>query len=84
LAVFAHIANGHKNFSRAARLLGARYAILESIGAVDNSNVQRLVENFTAQTKSMLDEEVFKAAWQKGQVMTLERAIEYALEETNE
>jgi len=39
-------------------------------------------ERNVAATRAQLDEATFAAAWTEGKAMTLEQAIEYALEET--
>jgi predicted ATPase/class 3 adenylate cyclase len=76
---FANIANIRNDLIRAARLLGARNAIYESIGAVGDPETQRFFITVADQTKSRLDEETFQFAWEEGKSMTVEQAIEYAL-----
>jgi predicted ATPase/class 3 adenylate cyclase len=81
LVAFASLANGLKNPVRAARLFGARDSINESIGAVDNQQIQRIFGPILERTKSMLDEATFQSAWAEGKAMTMDQAIEYALSE---
>jgi hypothetical protein len=75
------VANANHDPVRAGRLLGARRAVHESIGAASNPQSQQLFTTITEQTKSLLDEEIFQSAWEEGKAMTMEQAIEYALEE---
>jgi len=81
LVAFASLANGLKNPVRAARLFGARDSINESIGALDNQQIQRTFGPILERTKSMLDEAAFQSAWAEGRAMTMDQAIEYALSE---
>jgi hypothetical protein len=38
-------------------------------------------ERYLASARAQLDEAAWEAAWQEGQAMTLEQAVEYALNE---
>ncbi|MBI1742119.1 tetratricopeptide repeat protein [Candidatus Acetothermia bacterium] len=66
---------------QAARLFGAVEALSEAfkipVQAVDRANFERKV----ALTRSRLSPEIFAAAWAMGRAMSLEQAIEYALQE---
>jgi tetratricopeptide (TPR) repeat protein len=81
---FAGAANGYKNPLRAARILGAREAIHESMGANFDPGVQRFHAAFVAQTRAMLDEVSFESAWVEGRAMSLDQAIEYAIQGPSE
>lgn len=70
-----------KKLARAARLFGAAEAEFEAMSAhfffaVDRAEGDRQVTAIRAQ----LDEATFAAAWEEGREMTMEQAIEYALE----
>ncbi|MGE5223954.1 MAG: adenylate/guanylate cyclase domain-containing protein [Omnitrophica WOR_2 bacterium] len=82
LAEFAYVANSRNDPIRSARLLGARNAIHESIGATSSPQSQLLFSTIIEKTKSMLDEETFQSAWAEGNAMTMQQAIAYALENT--
>jgi hypothetical protein len=45
---------------------------------------QPIVDRFEAAVRKQLNEEAFKAAWEKGQSMSLEQAIAYALDQEAE
>ncbi len=65
---------------RAARLFGATKAARESIHYPRSLNLQKLFEPFEAMTHAQLGETAFAAAWAEGRAMTMEQAIEYALQ----
>jgi predicted ATPase/DNA-binding CsgD family transcriptional regulator len=71
---------------RAVRLFGASEALLEAVGAPlyvqvqDRASIERAVDAL----RSRLDETTFEIAWAEGQAMTLEQAIDYALDEAAE
>jgi len=46
--------------------------------------VVRLGESYITKARKALGTEAFQKVWEAGQAMTLEEAIEYALEETSE
>jgi predicted ATPase len=62
---------------RAARLFGAAASLREAIGA---GHLPSPGSERTHVIRVALGEEAFAAAWEEGQAMTLEQAIEYALE----
>jgi non-specific serine/threonine protein kinase len=68
---------------RAARLWGAEEAVLEKLeDAVYTYLPDRaLYRSQVAAARSQLDEAVWTAAWTEGRVMSLEQAVEYALEQ---
>ena len=77
----AGAANGRHQPLEAARLFGAREAIHESIGSKLDAGLQPIYTSLVAQTRAILDESVFEAAWAEGRAMTLDEAVEYALHE---
>jgi non-specific serine/threonine protein kinase len=77
----AGAANGRHQPLQAARFFGAREAIHESIGSKLDSGIQPIYASLVAQTRAMLDESAFEDAWAEGRAMTLNAAVEYALNE---
>jgi predicted ATPase/DNA-binding NarL/FixJ family response regulator len=78
----ASVAAEGGRIARAARLWGAEEALLEKIEAavytyVPDRSVHR---SQVAAARSQLEEEAFAAAWAEGRAMSLEEAIEYALD----
>jgi predicted ATPase len=66
---------------RAAQLLGASDALLKAMGLRHQPQDQPEVDRFEAAVREQLSKEIFNSAWGKGQAMSLEQAIAYALEE---
>ena len=86
LAGFAGILAMLGKPEQAARLFGAVEALLESIGMagrMDPSD-QKEVDHYVAVVRAQLDEAAFAKAWATGHAMTLEQAIEFVLENSNE
>ena len=70
---------------RGARLLGASDALYEAIGAVRTLEDRTLYDRAAVSARSQLGEEAFSKAMREGRTMSMEQAIEYALEsESNE
>ena len=69
---------------RAARLMGASEALLESMGVKLQPNEQRLYDQGVAMVREQLGDETFNALRAEGQAMTLDQAIEYALSQEGE
>ena len=63
---------------RAATLLGAAAALLESIGAALDPMENRIYEQAAAAARALLGDEAFEAARQAGRAMTMEQATAYA------
>lgn len=82
LAGFAGIAAAQAQPKPAAYLYGATEALIERIGATlvfaDRADYERHV----ALVRLQLDTESFETAWMKGRAMTLEKAVAYALTES--
>ena len=66
---------------RAAQLYGAVAFLRDAIGAPIPLNERPSYDRDLAATRTALGDAVFEAAWAEGQVMTLEQAVAYALEE---
>jgi non-specific serine/threonine protein kinase len=66
---------------KAARLLGASDALMAEMGLDHQPSDLPEMVKFSADVKSQLDETAFDAAYAEGQVMTLEQAVAYALDE---
>jgi len=66
---------------RAARLLGASNAQLETLGIDQQPADQVEVKLFIENTRDELGEEEFSKAWAEGQKMTIQEAVEYALQD---
>ncbi len=68
-------------FRRAVRLFGAAVKLRTPVGsvidAVDRPDYERMISSL----RTSLGQEAFEAAWNEGQAMSLELAIEYALAE---
>jgi non-specific serine/threonine protein kinase len=78
----ASIARAEGRIVRAARLWGAEEALLERFEAAVYTYVpdRSLHRSRVVAARALLDEEAFEAAWAEGRAMSLEQAIEYALD----
>jgi len=65
---------------RGSRLLGAAQALLEAIGAVLGAEGRMVYEQQVASARAQLSEEEFEKAWAEGRAMSMEAAIEYAID----
>jgi len=68
-----------EDFRRAARLFGAAEALRAPVNSAIDLVDQPEYERQLAILRAQLDEAIFTTAWAKGQAMTLQQAIEYAL-----
>jgi hypothetical protein len=69
---------------RAARIWGAAERLRDEVGApLPLSGRPRYEQFITAARAALGDEVAFDAAWQEGRAMTMEEAIECALEKTD-
>jgi predicted ATPase/class 3 adenylate cyclase len=80
LECFAMIAIVEEDPQRAATLFGAAEAVRERTGHQRTDEEQVEHEQFLVRLRSMLPEAEFQALLTDGRAMTMERAIEYALE----
>lgn len=81
LILLGGAAIGGNNPVRAAQLYGAGEVVHESIGAVMDPGFRYYYSIFVARTRALLDETTFESAWGEGRNMTMEQAVEYALNE---
>jgi hypothetical protein len=75
----ASVAAEQGRAERAARLFGAEHLVRESIGLVFPPGKRVAHERTVAATHAAVGGEAFTAAWAKGEAMTTEQAVEYAL-----
>ncbi len=66
---------------RGTKLLGAVEMLLQSISAVLYREDRLPYEKNAQQARTLLREEAFEKAWHEGRAMSMEQAIEYALED---
>lgn len=78
---FANLAGSQGQPERASRLYGAVEALREVISAPIPANARAEHAHDIAAIYHALSEEVFATMWAEGRAMTIEQAIEYALEE---
>ena len=64
---------------RAAHVLGAAEAVLETIGALTQPIDKPEIERIIADVRAQLDAASFEAAWAEGRAMTLDQALADAL-----
>ncbi len=77
----AGLAVAQGQMARAVRLLGAVKALLDVSGVEVAVSEQKENESYETSARSVLGLKAFTEEWEAGQAMTLEQAIEYALEE---
>jgi predicted ATPase/DNA-binding SARP family transcriptional activator/DNA-binding CsgD family transcriptional regulator len=80
LEMMATAADAQGQVRRAARLWGTAEVLRESIGAPLPANERPDYNRQVTAARSQLEEAAWLEAWAKGQAMTLEEAISYALE----
>ncbi len=73
------VAHGRGQLARAVTLFAVAQALREALGLVRAPCESADYERDLTALRSELDEEAFATAWAKGQAMTLEQAITYAL-----
>jgi predicted ATPase len=78
---FASAASGQGNFERGTRLFAAAEALREILGRDRLPPFQTEYDRRVASARAALGDAAFSAAWADGRAMTLEQAIEYALQE---
>jgi predicted ATPase/DNA-binding SARP family transcriptional activator len=81
---FAGLAGRQGQYERAVRLLGAVEALCASLGRTLPVGVKEECERTIAAAHAALSEEAFAATWEEGRAMSLEQAVEFALEESGE
>jgi predicted ATPase/class 3 adenylate cyclase len=80
LECFAFIATAEEEPQRAAKLFGAAEALREKIGSPMAKYEEAEYDQSVARLRAMLPETEFNALWAEGRAMTMEQAIESALE----
>ena len=80
LAGLASVASLRADYDRAARLFGAVEALREVSGARELPLWQAVFERDVATVRVALGDTHFRSAWASGRAMTIEQAIDYALE----
>jgi predicted ATPase/class 3 adenylate cyclase len=83
LECLGYIANAQDDGYRAARLLGAAEAIRKTINSTTNGVELVEYEREIAALRASMDENEMQAAWAEGRAMTIDQAIEYALEKSD-
>ncbi len=81
---FAGLAALQGQPERAARLFGAAQAALDMIGAALVQSDRAEYDRHLALARNQLSEDAFASAWDEGRAMTLDEAIDYALETTSD
>ena len=76
------LALGHPN--RATRLLGASFALRESMNIRFQPNQLIYIQRIEDDIRQQLDEATFQTEWEIGRNMSLEEVVEFALEELSE
>jgi predicted ATPase/class 3 adenylate cyclase len=80
LECFASIAKVEEQSQRAARLFGAAEALREKIDIPMTAMERVEYDREIADLKAGMDEKVFSSAWAEGRALTMEQAIDCALE----
>jgi predicted ATPase/DNA-binding CsgD family transcriptional regulator len=81
LAILAGALGALGQSQQSARLLGASAGALERMGAFLQPNDQQEVDGMIVAVRAQLDEAAFQIAWAAGRALTLEQAVEQALNE---
>ncbi|MBI1800497.1 MAG: hypothetical protein HYR71_02570 [Chloroflexi bacterium] len=81
LVGWAGLALARQQPQRAATLSGAVAALLAVTHLPLDGFERTMHDNTIAALRAQLDEATFNAAWEAGRALTLEQAIEYALNE---
>ncbi|HSL44327.1 MAG TPA: adenylate/guanylate cyclase domain-containing protein [Anaerolineales bacterium] len=84
LECLAFIAKAREQGERAVRLMGAAEALREVSNSPMTPTQQMLYDREVAELRTGLDEPIFAALWAEGRNMTVDQAIDYALEENRE
>ena len=82
LECFGFISLAKEHFARAAKLLSAAQTLRDAVSSVRTPEEQKEFEAATTSLQSKTYD--FDKIWEEGNSMTIEQAIEYALEETSE
>jgi predicted ATPase len=74
------IAASREDSAGAARMYGAADALRENVGATPSPYEQVLLDEYLSKARATLGDEAFERAWNEGHSMSLDEAIDYALE----
>ena len=83
LEVYASLALQQMSFEKAARLFGAAETLFPYIRFEMSVTERAKHDQALAATEAALGEEAFAAAWVEGKRMSLEQAVDYAVEDTD-
>ena len=81
LECFGFIALAHEDAVRATKLFSAADTARNTINSVRTPSEQKEFEEAVAQLKTGMDTDEFEKVWENGQTITLDDAVEFALEE---
>jgi hypothetical protein len=76
----AGVATAQRRYEEAGVMLGAASALREGAEAKQDPVSRDVLEETLSTLRGNLDEDDFTAAWERGRAMTLEQAVEYAVE----
>jgi hypothetical protein len=82
LECLAFIAIARHQPERAAGLLGAAEMLREKINIPMNSYERQEYTQHVDELRTGLDKETFAAAWAKGRALSMEQAVDFALQES--
>ena len=80
LECFGNLAIAEEEPERAIKLFGAAEALREKIHSVMTNYEQEEYSKALAQLQSLLTQEEFRSLWAEGRTMTMEQAVDFALE----
>jgi hypothetical protein len=81
LVRFAVIHTREARPETAARLIARAVTVFQEIGLTLESWMAQEVDDATAAVRARLDDDVFAAAWQKGEKLTIDEAVALALDD---
>jgi tetratricopeptide (TPR) repeat protein len=84
LECFAFIAKAQEQGERAVKLIGSAEALRETSHSPMTPQERVEYDNEVASMRAGMDEKTFLSLWAEGRAMTMQQAIEYALEESHE
>jgi predicted ATPase len=82
LAGLAGLLVAQGQLERGTVLMGASSAYAQSLDVLMGHNTRSELDRNLSVSRSRLAEEIFTKLWEEGRAMTLEQAVDYALEET--
>jgi len=84
LECFAFIAGASGQNERTAKLFGAAEALRQSISSFMTPMERPEYDRAVAQLRAQMGEVNLKSAWEQGRLLTMEAAIQFALEDAGE